>query len=54
MEEKILSTKKNGMTVLLLSVAIYILAVVGIIVGAVFEENGRSGMALIVDRKSVV
>ena len=48
MEEKILSTKKNGMTVLLLSVAIYILAVVGIIVGAVFEENGRR------DRKSVV
>ncbi len=48
MEEKILSTKKNGMTVLLLSVAMYILAVVGIIVGAMFEENGRSGMALIV------
>ena len=33
MEEKIWNSKKNGMTVLLLSIVIYVLAIIGAIVG---------------------
>lgn len=44
-----MSTKKNGMPVLLLSLAVYALAVVGVIGGAVLEEQGKGiGIALLV------
>lgn len=48
MEEKVLSTKKNGMVVLLLSVLIYVLALVGLICGIVLEEQGKGGMVLLI------
>lgn len=48
MEEKVLSTKKNGMLVLLLSVTVYVLALAGLICGAVLEEQGKSGTVLLV------
>lgn len=47
MEEKILCTKKNGMAVLLLSVLIYIGAIVMTIYGAVLEEKGANGTAFL-------
>ncbi|MEE1315185.1 MAG: SPFH domain-containing protein [Faecalimonas sp.] len=37
MEEKVLGNKKNGMAVLLLTLALYIAAGVGIVVGAIYE-----------------
>lgn len=48
MEERVLSTKKNGMLVLLLSVAVYVLALAGLICGAVLEEQGKDGTALLI------
>lgn len=48
MEERVLSTKKNGMLVLLLSAAVYVLALAGLICGAVLEEQGKDGTALLI------
>lgn len=48
MEERVLSTKKNGMLVLLLSAAVYVLALAGLICGAMLEEKGKDGMALVI------
>ena len=42
MEEKVLSTKKNGMLVLILSIAVYVLALIGVICGGILEERYRS------------
>ncbi len=42
MTEKILSTKKNGMPVLILTILVIILSAVGTIIGAVTLENGGS------------
>ena len=39
MEEKILNKKKNGMTVLLLTICIYILAIASLIIGVKLDEN---------------
>ena len=43
MEEKVLSTKKNGMAVLVLSVVVYICAIAGTIYGAILMEQGKNG-----------
>ena len=39
MQEKILSTKKNGMLVLILSILLYIAAIVGVIVGGIMLDS---------------
>lgn len=41
MEEKILKTKKNGMSVLLLSIAVYAAAIAGVVIGAVMLDGGK-------------
>ena len=48
MEEKVLSTKKNGMLVLILSVAVYVLAILGVICGGILEEQGKNGTVLLI------
>ena len=48
MEEKILNSKKNGMTVLLLSIAIYILAIIGAIVGGIMMDDGKNPALFII------
>ena len=49
MEEKILNTKKNGMAVLLGSLALYIAAILALIFGAVILDDGKlSGLALLI------
>lgn len=48
MEEKILSTKKNGMSVLVLSIVVYVCAIGAVIYGAFLEEQGKGGMAWLV------
>ena len=48
MEEKVLSTKKNGMLVLILSIAVYVLALIGVICGGILEEQGKNGTVLLV------
>lgn len=40
MEEKILKSKKNGMLVLLLSIVIYVLAIIGVISGGISLDKG--------------
>ena len=47
MEEKVLSTKKNGMLVLILSIAVYVLALIGVICGGILEEQGKNGTVLL-------
>lgn len=47
MEEKVLSTKKNGMLVMLLSIAVYACAIAGAIYGAVLTEQGKNGAVLL-------
>lgn len=48
MQEKILSTKKNGMAVLLITLIIFIASVAGTIAGAVSLENGNSPALMII------
>ena len=49
MQEKILSTKKNGMPMLLLSVALYAAAILCVIFGAVLLDDGNLlGLALLI------
>ena len=48
MEEKILSGKKNGMAVLILSILIFIAAVVGCIAGGFIIENNGNPVLLII------
>ena len=49
MEEKILNTKKNGMAVLLLSIALYVAAILALIFGAVILDDGNlTGLALLI------
>ena len=48
MEERILSGKKNGMPVLLLTLALYIAAVAGVIFGAMRIDGGRGPLLFIV------
>lgn len=48
MEEKVLSTKKNGMLVLILSIAVYVLTLIGVICGGILEEQGKNGTVLLV------
>lgn len=48
MEEKILKSKKNGMAVLLLSILIYVVAIVGTILGGMMVEKGRNPVLLVV------
>ena len=43
MEEKILNSKKNGMTVLLLSILLYIGAILLVVFGALLLDDGRKG-----------
>ncbi|MBR3972867.1 MAG: SPFH domain-containing protein [Oscillospiraceae bacterium] len=40
MKEKVLTTKKNGMFVLLLNLAVLLAAIVGIVIGAILSEYG--------------
>lgn len=48
MQEKILSTKKNGMAVLLITLIVFIASIAGTIVGAVSLENGNSPVLMII------
>lgn len=48
MEEKILNSKKNGMAVLLLSIVIYILAIIGTIVGGIMMDDGKNPALFII------
>lgn len=48
MKEKILTTKRNGMPVLLLSLLIYAAAIAGTILGAFMLENGKSPLLMTV------
>ncbi|MBR0207688.1 MAG: SPFH domain-containing protein [Oscillospiraceae bacterium] len=49
MEEKILNTRKNGMPMLLLSVALYVCAILGVIFGAINMDRGNMlGLALFI------
>ena len=48
MEDRILSGKKNGMPVLLLTLALYIAAVAGVIFGAMRIDGGRGPLLFIV------
>ena len=48
MKEKILTGKKKGMPVLLLILALYVLAVAGIVWAAVQEETGGMGVAAVI------
>lgn len=49
MEEKIYTTKKNGMAALLCTLLIYIMAIGAVILGAIMEESGDAhGVVLIV------
>lgn len=48
MEEKVLTGKKNGMLVLLLSILLYAAAVVGTIAGAILVEDGKNPILLII------
>ena len=48
MQEKILSTKKNGMAVLLITLIVFIASIAGTIVGAVSLENGNSPVRMII------
>lgn len=48
MEEKILNSKKNGMAVLLLSIVIYIAAIIGTIVGGIMMDDGKNPALFIV------
>ncbi len=47
MTEKILSTKKNGMPVLILTILVLILAAAGTIIGAIMLESGESPIVFI-------
>ena len=53
MEERILSGKKNGMPVLLLTLALYIAAVAGVIFGAMRIDGGRGPLLFIVSMSYV-
>lgn len=48
MEEKILRNKKNAMAVLLLSIGIYILAIIGMIAGGIMMDDGKNPALFIV------
>ena len=48
MEEKIWNSKKNGMTVLLLSIVIYVLAIIGAIVGGIMMDDGKNPALFII------
>ncbi len=48
MEEKIYTTKKNGMAVMLLTILLLILAIAGIIAGAVAMEQGGSAVIFVI------
>lgn len=48
MQEKILSTNKNGMAVLLITLIVFIASIAGTIVGAVSLENGNSPVLMII------
>jgi len=48
MTEKILSGKKNGMLVLLVSILVYILAIVAVVFGGIALDNGGSPFLMIV------
>ncbi len=46
MEEIILTNKKNGMRTLLLTILVELLAIAGVILGAIADENGNSALGL--------
>ena len=48
MEEKIRSNRKNGMPVLLLTVVLYVAAVIGCIFGGIALDGGSSPVLLVV------
>ena len=49
MEEKILNTKKNGMSVMLLCILLYVAAILGIVFGGINLDKGRmTGLALFI------
>lgn len=47
MKEKVLSNKKNGMIVMLVTIALYLVAVVGLIVGIATVEEGGGGTLVV-------
>lgn len=48
MKEKVLIGRKKGMAVLLLTIVLYIAAILGIIFGAIMIENGKNPVILII------
>ena len=48
MTEKILNGKKNGMLVLLVSILVYILAIVAVVFGGIALDNGGNPALFIV------
>lgn len=48
MNEKILSKKKNGMAVMLITIVLYIAAIVGAVYGGMILDNGGSGILMTV------
>lgn len=48
MQEKIISNKKNGMLVLILTLLLYAAAIVGFIIGAIIMENEENPLLLII------
>ncbi len=47
MQEKVLRNKKNGMAVLLLSILLYLAAIVGFVFGCILVEDGASAASLL-------
>jgi len=48
MQEKILSNKKNGMLVLILSILLYIASIVGVVFGGIMLDEGKSPVLFII------
>lgn len=48
MQEKILTTKKNGMLMLLLTIALYLAGIAAIVAGAIIAERGGSPVLVII------
>ena len=48
MQEKVLSTRKNGMAVMILTILLYCLAIVGAIFGGIALERGGNPVLFIV------
>jgi regulator of protease activity HflC (stomatin/prohibitin superfamily) len=48
MKEKVIGSRKNGMIVLLLTLALYVLACIGVVLGAIMLDDGGNPVLLII------